>query len=67
MTEPGAKPKTIGAEMAAGSWLVSLEFEARQLRATQVIRLPDGRPVWMYQAPFVPLVHAPKPQNLSRK
>jgi len=55
------------AEMTAGSWLVSLEFEARQLRATQVITLPDGRPVWLYQAPFLPLSTTPQPQNLSCK
>jgi hypothetical protein len=37
--------------MRAGSWLVSLEFEAREAQATAVLRLPDGRPVWAYRCP----------------
>lgn len=41
------------AEMRAGSWLVSLEFEARELIAAAVHPLPDGRPLWVYQRPFV--------------
>ena len=42
-----------GAEMRPGSWLVSLEFEARELRAEAVLTVPDGRPLWLYRAPFV--------------
>ena len=41
------------AEMRAGSWLVSLEFEAQELIAAAVHRLPDRRPLWTYQLPFV--------------
>jgi len=40
------------ADMAPGSWLVSLEFEARELQAEHVLHLPDGRPVWAYRLPF---------------
>ena len=40
-----------GVEMRAGSWLVSLEFEARDLVAHTVLSLPDGRPVWLYHMP----------------
>ncbi len=41
-----------GRELLPGSWLVSLEFEARQLQPTHKRILPDGRPVWLYHAPF---------------
>lgn len=36
-------------EMPPGAWLVSLEFEAADLTATHVLRLSDGRPLWIYQ------------------
>ncbi len=41
------------AEMRTGSWLVSLEFEARELAAQAVLSVPDGRPLWLYRVPFV--------------
>lgn len=41
-------------EMAHGSWLASLEFEATQLEPDAVHRCPDGRCVWLYQQPFKP-------------
>ena len=41
------------AQLAPGSWLVSLEFEAPSLQAQATLRCPDGRPVWLYQAPFL--------------
>lgn len=40
------------AELDAGSWLVSLEFEAPALQPQAVFRCPDGRSVWLYCAPF---------------
>ena len=40
------------AELAPGAWLVSLEFEATALRPTARLQGADGRPVWLYQAPF---------------
>ena len=40
------------AQMADGSWLVSLEFEASGLLADARLLLPDGRTVWLYQLPF---------------
>lgn len=43
-----------GAELPPGAWLVSLEFEATQLRPTARLQAPGGRPVWLYQAPFTP-------------
>ena len=39
-------------ELAPGAWLVSLEFEATALRPTARLQGADGRPVWLYQAPF---------------
>lgn len=40
------------AELPAGAWLASLEFEAIALRAQASLRCPDGRTVWLYRAPF---------------
>jgi hypothetical protein len=40
------------AELNPGAWLVSLEFEARQIEPFAVVESPDGRPVWIYQMPF---------------
>jgi len=37
------------AEMRPGSWLVSLEFEAPGRRPHAVLRLANGRPVWIYR------------------
>lgn len=39
-------------ELRAGAWMASLEFEASDLAPAHVLRCPDGRPVWLYQAPF---------------
>ena len=36
-------------EMAPGSWLVSLEFEATGLRAHARLGLAGSRPVWVYR------------------
>jgi len=40
------------AQLMPGAWLVSLEFEAPSLKPQAVLRCPDGRPVWLYRAPF---------------
>jgi len=39
-------------EMASGSWLVSLEFEAAGWQPQCVLRCPDGRPLWLYRLPL---------------
>lgn len=39
-------------ELRRGAWMASLEFEAADLQPTAVHRCDDGRPVWLYQAPF---------------
>jgi len=52
---PESMPRAVakaGAEMAAGSWLVSLEFEAGELDPDHMLQLADGRPVWAYRLPF---------------
>lgn len=48
---PRAVTKAL-AELKPGAWLVSLEFEALALQPQACLRAPDGRPVWLYQAPF---------------
>ena len=51
---PESMPRALAkaaAQMRPGSWLVSLEFEATGVQATHVLRLPDGRPVWLYRCP----------------
>lgn len=51
---PETMPRAVAkaqAEMKAGSWLVSLEFEARDLQPTAVVEASAGRPVWLYQWP----------------
>ena len=40
------------AEMKPGAWLVSLEFEAAELKPTATTEASPGRTVWLYQAPF---------------
>ena len=39
------------AEMAPGSWLVSLEFAVLNQPPSAVLRAVDGKPVWLYQLP----------------
>lgn len=41
------------AELPAGAWLASLEFEAPMLKPQAVLRRDGARPVWLYRAPFV--------------
>lgn len=53
---PESMPRALdkaAAQMQPGSWLVSLEFEARDWRAAHTIALADRRQVWIYRAPFV--------------
>ena len=68
---PESMPRALdkaAAQMQPGCYLVSLEFEARDWRASAVIQLPDGRPVWVYRAPFLRLAGAAAPStNLLRK
>jgi hypothetical protein len=52
---PESMPRAIAkarAELPAGAWLVSLEFEAVGVQAHAQTATPGGRMVWIYQAPF---------------
>jgi len=52
---PESMPRAVEkaeAELHRGAWLVSLEFEARELVPHALIDTRDGRPVWIYQVPF---------------
>ncbi len=52
---PESMPRAVAkaqADMQSGSWMVSLEFEARELHPDGVLQLADGRPVWAYRLPF---------------
>jgi SAM-dependent methyltransferase len=39
-------------ELRPGAFMASLEFHVRHLEPQQVLVCPDGRRVWLYQAPF---------------
>ena len=41
-----------GAEMAAGAWLVSLEFAVPGVLPSAQLRAPQGRVVWLYRLPL---------------
>jgi hypothetical protein len=47
------------AELKPGAWLVSLEFEAKDLIPTATIAASANRPIWMYQQPFQWVHQAP--------
>lgn len=52
---PESMPRAVAkasAELKPGAWLVSLEFEAQNLRAHAVLQTVQGKPVWVYRAPF---------------
>ncbi len=52
---PESMPRAVAKatrELRTGAWMASLEFEATALEPQHVLRCPDGRPVWLYQAPF---------------
>ncbi len=52
---PESMPRAVAkaaAELKPGAWLVSLAFAADELEATRVVQGAEGRPVWLYQAPF---------------
>lgn len=61
---PESMPRAVekaARELSPGAWLASLEFEATSLEPQQVLRCPDGRPVWLYQAPFETRADPPGP------
>lgn len=51
---PESMPRALAkaqAEMARGSWVASLEFEAPGLQPQHTLRCPDGRTLWLYRLP----------------
>lgn len=54
---PESMPRAVAKarqELKPGAWLVSLEFEATELRPQARLETVAGKPVWLYQAPFTP-------------
>lgn len=52
---PESMPRAVAkarAELRAGAWLVSLEFEALGVKLTATCSEPGGKMVWLYQAPL---------------
>ena len=52
---PESMPRAVAkarAELKAGAYLVSLEFEAQALQPLAVLRAAPGKPVWVYRVPF---------------
>jgi hypothetical protein len=52
---PESMPRAVekaAAQMQSGAWLVSLEFEATQLKPAAQYRSAGGKMVWIYQAPL---------------
>ena len=52
---PESMPRAVikaAAELRPGAWLVSLEFLADELVPTAALESVEGKPVWLYQAPF---------------
>ena len=52
---PESMPRAVekaAAQLRPGAWLVSLEFEARDLKPQARLETVQGKPVWLYQAPL---------------
>lgn len=52
---PESMPRAVAkaqAELRPGAWLVSLEFEAIGIKPSAQCGEPDGKMVWLYQAPL---------------
>jgi SAM-dependent methyltransferase len=53
---PESMPRAVAkafTELRPGAWMVSLDFEATQLRAAASYQARNGKMVWIYRAPFV--------------
>ena len=52
---PESMPRAVAkarADLQPGAWMVSLEFEARELKPQATLQTAAGKPVWLYRAPF---------------
>ena len=66
---PESMPRAVAkarAELAAGAWLVSLEFEATELLPYAHYAAPGGKMVWIYQAPLASRTANPTNTALKR-
>ena len=66
---PESMPRAVAkarAELAAGAWLVSLEFEATELLPYAHYAAPGGKMVWIYQAPLATRTANPTNTALKR-
>ena len=64
---PESMPRAVAkarAELKPGAWLVSLEFMAQELQHQASVQTVEGKPVWLYQAPFI--FNEQKSQALSQ-
>lgn len=53
---PESMPRAVAkaaAQLPPGAWLASLEFEATELVPQARLDAVDGKPVWLYRAPFL--------------
>ena len=52
---PESMPRAVAkarADLQSGAWMVSLEFEARELKPQATFKTAAGKTVWLYRAPF---------------
>jgi hypothetical protein len=52
---PESMPRAVvkaRADLQPGAWMVSLEFEARELKPQATLQTASGKTVWLYRAPF---------------
>jgi SAM-dependent methyltransferase len=60
---PESMPRAVAkarSELKPGAWLVSLEFMAEELQHQASLQTIEGKPVWLYQAPFLFAEHKTK-------
>lgn len=67
---PESMPRAVAkarAELKPGAWLVSLEFMAEELQHQASVQTVEGKPVWLYQAPFLFAEHKSKSSKQVQK
>jgi trans-aconitate methyltransferase len=67
---PESMPRAVAkarAELKPGAWLVSLEFMAEELQHQASVQTVEGKPVWLYQAPFLFAEHKTKSSKQVQK
>jgi SAM-dependent methyltransferase len=67
---PESMPRAVAkarTELKSGAWLVSLEFMAEELQHQASVQTVEGKPVWLYQAPFLFAEHKTKSSKQIQK